>query len=327
MKRGFRFVLLLAAIMCVAIVTMGVRWLSTDPSQIRTRAYELAISPDSRLLAIATEEGVEVRRVSDKISVATLAGSANAVAWSHDGQFLAVGTKDDSSIRLYHVPSFTHYSHLAGHTRVVTGISFSPDDNMLVSGSPDGHVLVWKLTDAPAEIAPTSLASLGVKVSGVSWSPDGRYIAAALVDSTVKIWQSHDARLIQTLPHAGQVYSVAFSPDGTMLASAGEDTVVQVWRVADWHPTLMFKGHTAPVYSIAWSANGETLFSAGGALIEGQPALDLSIRQWRVADGKQLQQWSPFTAPVYTIATSPDGQYIAAGSFFSDRTALVPLEQ
>lgn len=160
----------------------------------------------------------------------------------------------------------------------------------------------------------------------MSWSPDGRYIAAALADSTVKIWQPHDARLVQTLPHAGPVYNVAFSPDGAMLASAGEDTAVQLWRVADGHPTLTFKGHAAPVYSIAWSADSETLFSAGGALIEGQPARDLSIRQWQVADGKQIQQWSPFTAPVYTIATSPDGHYVAAGNFFSDRTMLVPLE-
>lgn len=327
MLRRSQLIVLLVALagLTAGIVGIAGPLLNIDPAHLRVRANEVAISPDSRLLAIATEHGVDIRRVADHTAVATLAGPANSVAWSHSGQLVAVGMKDDASIQVYRVPSFSPYTSLRGHSRTVTALAFSPDDRTLVSGSPDGHVFLWSLASASPEPAPRSLADLSAKVSGVSWSPDGRYIAAALADSTVKVWHADTTVLAQTLQHAGTVYSVAFSPDGTLLASAGEDTTVQIWRVADWQRALVFTGHRAPVYALAWGADGQTVFSAGGKLVEGQPAVDLAIRQWRVADGTQLHQWSPFTTPVYTLATSADGRSIAAGSFFANRTALVAL--
>jgi WD40 repeat protein len=64
-------------------------------------------------------------------------------------------------------PDYVLARTLAGHTRYVAGVAFSPDGSRLVSGSWDGTVKVW---DAAAGTQLFSLAAHALPVMAVAWA-------------------------------------------------------------------------------------------------------------------------------------------------------------
>ena len=113
------------------------------------------------------------------------------------------------------------------HSGEVRSVAFSPDGNLLASGSSDRTVKVWDNSNG-------SLLWTGQHsgtVYSVSFSPDGNLLASGSEDSTVKVWDSSNGNLLWTGQHSDIVWSVAFSPDGSLLASGSDDNTVKVWSI------------------------------------------------------------------------------------------------
>ena len=109
---------------------------------------------------------------------------------------------------------------LTGHTGTVESVALSPDGHTLASGSRDGSVRLWNLTDTgppgPAGPAPTGHTE---DVTSVAFRPDRHTLASGSRDGSVRLWNltepAHPAPLGQPLTgDSGIVTSVAFSPDG-----------------------------------------------------------------------------------------------------------------
>src|SRR5262249_13659745 len=77
-----------------------------------------------------------------------------ALAFSHDGKFLATGS-GDKTIRLWDIAKGKEILRLTGHEAWVKCLAFSPSDRRLASGSADTTVLVWDLTRSLPGQAPT----------------------------------------------------------------------------------------------------------------------------------------------------------------------------
>jgi hypothetical protein len=117
---------------------------------------------------------------------------------------------------------------LRGHTKGVSGVSWSPDGTRLASASQDGTVKVWD-TRSGQEVL--TLKGHTGWVEGVAWSPDGTRLASASTDGTVKIWDAKTGQEALTLPKVtDQAYAVSWSPDGTRLASAWRFGSVIIWN-------------------------------------------------------------------------------------------------
>ena len=65
-----------------------------------------------------------------------------AVAWSRDGDRLAIGGID-GAVRLLDASTLRELVALRGHVARVTDLEFGPGDACLVSSSRDGSVRVW----------------------------------------------------------------------------------------------------------------------------------------------------------------------------------------
>ncbi len=192
------------------------------------RLVGLAISPDGRLLAIASPVGIYLYDAAtlDDVGCLARAGGSTTLAFSPDGRTLASGCAM-GELCFCDVASGRDLGSLTGHAW--NTLAFSPDGRALAAGDGDNKVKLWDLASGSRLL---DLTGHKEDVYAVAFSPDGTMLASAGDDSTVTLWDAASGRELRVLTgHKGWVTSVAFSPDGTLLASGSLDGTVRLWGV------------------------------------------------------------------------------------------------
>ncbi|KAJ7697653.1 WD40-repeat-containing domain protein [Mycena rosella] len=161
----------------------------------------------------------------------------------------------------------------------------------------------------------------------VQFSADGKYLATGC-NRTAQIYDVKTGVKTCVLADdsagkAGDLYirSVRFSPDGRYLATGAEDKQIRIWDIAKKRILRIFEGHTQEIYALDFSRDGRRLVSGSG---------DRTARVWDVDSGgcTILSVDDPVLpgagaaaggaaggdAGVTSVAMSPDGRYVAAGS-------------
>jgi WD40 repeat protein len=114
-------------------------------------ALNMAFSPDGRRLVAGGEKfTVVIWDVPTGRELLTLRGHGGdvwATAFSPDagGRWVA-SAGEDSAVKVWDSDTGTLIRSFRGHTGLVTTLAFSPDGRLLVSGSRDGTVKVWDVT-------------------------------------------------------------------------------------------------------------------------------------------------------------------------------------
>lgn len=276
--------------------TAGIRCLAFSPSQ----PLLASVGDDAVLQLWQTSSGTNIQ------SIRTQTRSVNSVAFSPDGQHLAVAGMGGRFLWLWETATGKFTRRLAGHSAGVLGVAFSPAGGLLASGSSDQSVRLWTLS---AKAETTALTGHKGAVSSVAFSSDGRLLASGSADRTVRLW-SLPAGIEATPPlgHADPVTSVALSPGRALLASTA-GAAVYLWNPATGTAKRTLTGHRGLVYDVAFSAQGHLLASAGA---------DKTVRLWDTMSGEELQRLAGHEAAVIAVAFSPDGGLLASGG--SDHT-------
>ena len=198
----------------------------------------------------------------------------------------------------------TEVNRLEGHTDIVWGITFSPDGQLLASGSTDKTVKLWR----PDGTLLQTLKGHSDAVTSVSFSPDGQTLASASLDKTVLLWHRNptngefDPQPSKTLKgHGDSVYSVNFSPDGELLATGSKDATIKLWR-RDGSLVKILRGHKVGVNWVTFSPDGQFIASASD---------DKTVKIWR-RDGSLVTTLLGHEKGVTVVNFSPDGQLLAS---------------
>lgn len=210
---------------------------------------QLTWSPDSRLLAIAGGDDVEIFNVSSQQKMLAYPSSlapgtfqsSNVVAWSPDGNTIAsAAAKNGHSLQFWDAHTGAPLHYFLGSKSYVA--AWSPDGKAIVTGNPftqapqvldssTGQVLLTCQAKLPTLGMPSSLYGTSPSPHTISWSPDSTSIAVATDQNQVQIWDVATQKLAYTYTgHSGPVSAVAWSPDGSRIASASYDKTVRVWQ-------------------------------------------------------------------------------------------------
>jgi WD40 repeat protein len=159
------------------------------------------------------------------------AGPISALAWSHNGKYIAFAAYDSGHnlVYVYDIQSGeVHPFYYGGHTQKITSLSWSNDDQYIASSSQDKTVQVWNALTFKKRL---TLTDFTAPVTHVAYSHDGKQLAVTSSDATSRIYDANTGKLV--LKYTGQhafVSDAQWSPNDQRIASASSDFTVKIWQ-------------------------------------------------------------------------------------------------
>ncbi|HWG44069.1 MAG TPA: PQQ-binding-like beta-propeller repeat protein [Gemmataceae bacterium] len=192
---------------------------------------------------------------------------------------------------------------------------FSSDNKTLISaGNLDIHAWDVATGREVRKINASSLGCIALSSDDVLLASGGTERVKNTAEARLFLWDMATGRKLRQLKgHKHGINAVAFSPNGKTLASAEVETI-HLWDVATAKEVRRIEKTGWNKDRLVFSPDGKTLASTA-------PGNETVIRLWDVATGKALQPPGP-DGVVRTVAFSPDGRFIATGSWLGYDYAL-----
>jgi RNA polymerase sigma factor (sigma-70 family) len=239
----------------------GKEILALDPGRAANYTGLLRFSPDGKLLASTSNDGVRLWDLTTGKLLHFLPEEQRSpcFAFSPDGKVVAFGGNPDQTIGLWEVATGKVLRRWKCPDRFVRNLAFAPDGKSILSHGDSratddtDNLRVWE--GATGKL----VVSYGVKekVHCLALSPGGRILAFGTEASgalhLLEVYSGQEIRKI-TMPQ-GSIWSLAFAPDGRTLATGGGDATILLWDLAarGRHPKLKPDPLTAADLDRLWS--------------------------------------------------------------------------
>jgi WD40 repeat protein/serine/threonine protein kinase len=265
----------------------------SDPRPSAVWHTKPAFSPNGELLATASADGGEVKLwdPSSGKEVGSLGKAAgfSQVVFSRSGKWVAaIGSYGaapfpDQAVWVWDARTRQLSRVLVGKAQRLISLAFSPDEQLLSTGSREGILTLW---DLRLGLEASSYRGNGPGVYGVmatAFSPDGKRVLA-LAEDGLRTWDATRRPEYRALPYPGAEHAV-FSSDSRLVAAAcllGGGVWGTVVRDAETGQELARWGpRTESAYSVALSPDGRFVAAAVSV-----GTLTGAVRIWDVGAGQ-----------------------------------------
>jgi WD40 repeat protein len=290
----------------------------------------LSLSPDGQILATAgADHTIKLWSMATGECLRTLQG--------HQGYIhtLAFNSRDpilascgfDGRIKLWNVPhlkdlttpnsSFSTSPYfgqclqtLSGHTSSVWSVAFSPDNQILASGSSDGLIQLW---DANSGHHLQTLAGHAASLWSVDFCPVADLthpvyqILSTGLDGTLRLWNTKNGTFKTLCRRLFMQYSLQVSIEGKTLVKIRQEDAdkLELLDVTTGEVVKCFTTSTSTFLSFSFSRDGTML---------AHNSINDTAQLWRVNTEECLQVLSGHSGMVNTMTFHPNGQKLLTGS-------------
>lgn len=173
----------------------------------------------------------------------------NEITWSPRAEHILATASDDKTCKVWDVTRFNASSssstlagsssqtlidkplvEFKGHSNFCFSVKFSPQGNLLVTGSFDETVKIWDIRTGECI---STLPAHSDPVTGVDFNCDGTCIVSASHDGLIRIWDLATGECLKTIyaEKNPPVSFVKYSPNGKYVLSGMLDGKIRLWDV------------------------------------------------------------------------------------------------
>lgn len=230
-----------------------------------------------------------------------------ALAVASDGKTVYTGSGDDT-INVWTIPEGKHQATLKGHERQVNALAVSPDGTRLLSAGYDSTLRLWQLPEG------NQIQKVRVKRAydfGLDWDPQGRFVL-------VRAGRDLQLRSVSELEVVRE-FDTGQRPKASALTSGGTLAVAAVTkRLLAWethNSALRLDSDAAPGRSEAVAASADGRYVAWGTQYHTRNQKKYpTVWIWHINQGDKVRPLEAITVSVQTLAFTPDGNALLAGS-------------
>lgn len=229
--------------------------------------------------------------------------NVTACTIGHKSNRIAATGGEDKKVNLWTLNKSTCIMSLTGHTSAVHSITFSSNEDKIVSGSASGSLKVWDL-----EVSKPICNLVGHKatVTCLEYHNYADYIASGSVDAQIRLWDLRRKGCIFTYKgHTNSINSLRFSPDSKWIASVSEDNLVKIWDLKAGRLLIDLKGHTGSVNSLEFHPN-EFLLATGSS--------DRTVKFWDLEKMENVSTSPQSPSAIKQIIFEQNGKCLFAAS-------------
>jgi len=230
--------------------------------------------------------------------------------WNGEGTLLATGSYDGLARIWTNKGELT--ATLNKHQGPIFSLKWNKKGDYLLSGSVDKTAIIWDVKTAQVLQQFEFHAS---PTLDVDWRTNTSF-ATCSTDKMIYVCELNKPRPLRVfLGHQDEVNAIKWDPTGNLLASCSDDFTAKIWSMKYDKCVHDFREHTKEIYTIKWSPTGPGTENAHKNLVLASASFDASIKLWDPEAGACINTLNKHLDPVYSVSFSPNGDYLASGSF------------
>lgn len=230
--------------------------------------------------------------------------------WNHTGTALATGSYDGQA-RIWSV-SGKLTATLVKHNGPIFSLKWNSTGQYLLSGSVDKTAIIW---DAATGSVKQQFAFHKEPTLDVDWRDETSF-ASCSTDRMIYVCKLNSPNYLKCFQgHRDEVNAIKWDPSGQILASCSDDYTAKLWSMSSASAVHDLRQHSKEIYTIKWSPTGQGSANPGANLVLASASFDSTVRIWDPVTGQCRHVLSKHKDPVYSVAFSSNGQYLASGSF------------